>query len=106
MKQILRRAMSGVLPRVVGERGRVTSFSVSYCDKVSQNLLRLQETVDHSEWRCEPYVQRQQAHRLLAAIRAQAGGDDNWREWMRVWDIAILEHWLRALASAKQSQRI
>jgi asparagine synthase (glutamine-hydrolysing) len=104
MKQILRRAMSGVLPRVVAERGQVTSFSASYCDKVRQNLTQVEATFDGSNWRCEPYVQRQRAGDLLAAVRTQTGDNDNWREWMRVWDIAILEHWLDALTRAKRER--
>ena len=102
MKQILRRAMSGVLPRIVAERGQVTSFSDSYCDKVRQNLAQVQATFDGSNWRCEPYVQRQRARDLLAAARIRTRAEDNWREWMRVWDIAILERWLDALPWAKR----
>jgi len=102
MKQILRRAMSGVLPRIVAERGQVTSFSDSYCDKVRQNLPQVQATFDGSNWRCEPYVQRQRARDLLAAASARTPAEDNWREWMRVWDIAILERWLDALTRAKR----
>jgi len=102
MKQILRRAMSDVLPRIVAERGRVTSFSDSYCDKVRQNLAQLQATFDGSNWRCEPYVERQRARDLLAAARTRTRDDDNWREWMRVWDIAILERWLDAHTRAKR----
>ena len=102
MKQILRSAMSGVLPRSVAQRGQVTTFSASYYDKVRQNLSQLQATFDGSKWRCEPYVQRQRAGDLLAAVRTQGGRDDNWREWMRVWDIAILERWLDALGRFKR----
>jgi len=102
MKQILRSAMSGVLPRCVAERGQVTSFGASYCDKVRQNLTQVQATFDDKKWRSEPYLQRQRAGDLLAAVRTQAGGDDNWREWMRVWDIAILERWLDALDRFKR----
>jgi len=102
MKQILRSAMSGALPRSVAERGQVTSFGDSYCDKVRQNLIQVQATFDGSKWRCEPYVQRQRAGDLLAAVRRQAGRDDNWREWMRVWDITNLERWLDALGRFKR----
>ena len=102
MKQILRRAMSGILPRIVAERGQVTSFGDSYCDKVRQNLAQVQATFDGSNWRCEPYVQRQRARDLLATARTRTRAEDNWREWMRVWDIAILERWLDALPWAKR----
>jgi len=102
MKQILRRAMSGVLPRIIAERGQVTSFGDSYCDKVRQNLAQVQATFDGSNWRCEPYVQRQRARDLLVVARARTRDEDNWREWMRVWDIAILERWLDALTRAKR----
>jgi len=98
MKRILRRAMAGTLPRIVAERGQVTSFGDSYCDKVRQNLPRLEATLDDPEWRCEPYIQRAQSRKLVRALRTQGGSDRNWREWMRVWNIAMLERWLCALS--------
>jgi asparagine synthase (glutamine-hydrolysing) len=94
-KRILREAMADRLPPLVAERTGFTTFDSTGCDKFSQVLTRVQSVLSEGPWVAEPYVVQYQANELLRRLQSGNGPANNWRECLRVWNIAMLERWLR-----------
>lgn len=97
MKRLLREAMDGLLPPEVAERRAVTVFD----DFVAWSALRAARQVSPllatSRWRCAGYVDQGAARALLSSVEQ---GGANSSAGADLWNIAMLEAWMRSVQGA------
>ena len=93
MKVLLRDALGSVLPEAVRERAHVTVFDAVITAAVARKARFLSDAIDEGPWRSERFADRDGVRRalrrfLVAPVDCAAA--------LSLWDIASLEHWLRA----------
>lgn len=94
MKVLLRDALGNVLPELVRERTHVTIFDRAIVAAVARKSRFLSNAIEHGPWRSEPYLVRGAAR---DALRRFLAAPIDCAAALAVWDMASLEHWLRAL---------
>jgi asparagine synthase (glutamine-hydrolysing) len=94
MKALLRDALADDLPPLVRDRTEPTTFDAAIAHAVAAKIAHVNEVIESGPWRSDPWVDRGAARELLARFRASAA---DFALAAPVWDIAMLELWLRAL---------
>ncbi|MEO6576357.1 MAG: asparagine synthase-related protein [Polyangiaceae bacterium] len=94
LKVLLRDALVGVLPHRVRERTQVTTFDAVIAAAVVRKSRFVTDAIERGPWRSERYVDRGGAR---AALRDFLADPADCAAAITVWDIASLEHWLRAV---------
>ena len=93
-KMLPRRA--GVLPPVIADRVGKVEFTEVVRRHVLRHLPRIERLLPaRGPWRIEPFVERQEARQMLDRARSLGGVAD----LKTLWNFAMLEVWLRGLAS-------
>jgi hypothetical protein len=95
MKVLLRDALAGSLPELVRERTHVTIFDRAIVAAIARKSRFLASAIEHGPWRSDPYLVRSAAR---DALRRFLAAPTDCAAALAVWDIASLEHWLRAVA--------
>jgi asparagine synthase (glutamine-hydrolysing) len=100
-KRLLRKAMAGLLPDQLAHREGVTVFTSNVKLQFRRHLPFLQDIIsDGAEWLSGPYVNQDEAKKLLQDLASEEASKIDWRETLALWNIATLELWLRDLRRA------
>jgi asparagine synthase (glutamine-hydrolysing) len=94
MKSLLRDALADALPPLVRDRATPTTFDADIADAVAAKLDHVRSAIEVGPWLSDRWVDRPAAKALLARFRADTA---DFALAGPVWDIAMLELWLRAL---------
>lgn len=94
MKALLRDALAADLPPLVRDRTVPTTFDLEIAGAIAKKLEHVHDAIARGPWLSERWVDRSAAEQLLSRFRADTSDSTL---AMQVWDIAMLEHWLRAL---------
>jgi asparagine synthase (glutamine-hydrolysing) len=97
MKQFLRRAMGELLPVEVAQRRRETTFEEPVHCHIRSNIPRYVEVLTDGRWVSGEYVDRRGAQAALDQLTASSSDPSAHHSWRLLWDILMLETWLRAL---------
>jgi len=95
MKRLLRDAMAGAWPEEQAGRREVALADEYLAWSVARSAPLLAPLVEGGRWAAAGFVDQGQAKRMLASLLSGTGAD--WRESKRLWDIAALEMWMRAV---------
>jgi len=99
-KLLLRKAMADILPEEVASRDGLTVFTSNQNLQFSRQLPVLQSIISKGErWCSEPYIDRFEAQKLLRELASEEMPSTDWRNRLVIWNIAMLEIWLRDLDS-------
>jgi len=97
MKQLLRRAMAGLLPPRVAARGRATVFNSVLRLNLARNRAPLGALFTDPQWLAEPFVDQRASFRALESMAREAPAESVDGLILDLFDIAQLELWLRRL---------
>jgi asparagine synthase (glutamine-hydrolysing) len=95
MKRLLRDALGTDLPREIAFRTEVTTFEDLLRLQVERSLPRIRAVLTRGPWASEPWVERAGALALMDAVDSGRTRDAD--DARLLWDMAMLEEWLRRL---------
>ncbi|MBY0525339.1 MAG: hypothetical protein K2R98_18170 [Gemmataceae bacterium] len=95
MKQLLRRAMAGLLPDVIAHRRQATTFEPVLSGIFERNRVGWRTLLSEARWESGPYVDQSALRESFDRLERNSQQCSTDRSFLSLLDIAQLERWLR-----------